>query len=462
LGLAFVGIPLVTVMGLAAAVVVAVSVLAALTLLPAFLGFAGHNIDRFKLPFVQGGANADRHSWAHRWSQHVSHRPWRYALGTAAVLIALTVPFFSIRLGSADAGNNKKGLTTRTAYDWQAAGFGRGFNGPLMLVVDLGKAQTRAQAQATLQAIAGDARRVPGVAAVSATPGPNASGDTGVVTVYPTTSPQDEATKSLVKRLRHDLAPTVEQATGVSKVMVSGSTAAQIDMGNKVQSRLPLFIGAVLLLSFLLLMVVFRSLVVPLKAALLNLLGIAASYGVIVAIFQWGWGKSLFGVAETIPIVSFLPMFMFAILFGLSMDYEVFLMSRIREEYVRTGDNLASVGRGIDTTARVITAAAIIMVSVFGSFVLGDNPTIKMMGVGLATAIFLDATLIRMVLVPATMSLLGRANWWLPGWLDRLLPHLDIEGEGGLPEPEMESGFRPVGPAAGDEAAEVEELVGTH
>ena len=216
-----------------------------------------------------------------------------------------------------------------------------------------------------------------------------------------------------------------------------------------------MFIGAVLVMSFLLLMVVFRSILVPLKAALMNLLGIAAAYGVVVAIFQWGWGAGVFGVTESLPIISFLPMLMFAILFGLSMDYEVFLMSRIREEYVATGDNTASVSTGISHTARVITAAAIIMISVFGSFALGDDHTVQMMGIGLAVAILLDATVIRMVLVPSTMQLLGDRNWWLPGWLDRILPNLDIEGGSGLPEPEYE---RPVEPAPVDE--EQRELVG--
>jgi RND superfamily putative drug exporter len=219
---------------------------------------------------------------------------------------------------------------------------------------------------------------------------------------------------------------------------VGGQTANFADIGGRVNDRLPYFIAAVIVLSFLLLMFVFRSILVPLKAALLNLLSIGAAYGVLVMVFQWGWGNELIGLETTVPIVSFIPMFMFAILFGLSMDYEVFLLSRVREEYIATGDNDRSVISGIANTARVITSAALIMISVFGGFVLGDDPVIKMMGLGLATAIFVDATIVRVVLVPATMKLMGDANWWLPAWLDRLLPTVDIDGEAGLPEPELE------------------------
>jgi RND superfamily putative drug exporter len=350
----------------------------------------------------------------------------------------LTVPFFSIRLGQADAGNDPKGTDTRVAYDTLVQGFGPGFNGPLEVAVDVGPGGDPTAAQAKVQAITRALRNTPGVAAALAQPGLNTAGDTALITAYPTTAPQAAATQHLVHSLRDTVLPGVERSTGVKRILVTGSTAAIVDISDKVQSSLPLFIGAVIGLSILLLMVVFRSILVPLKAAAMNLLGIGAAYGVVVAIFQWGWAKQLFGVSETVPIIAFLPMFMFAILFGLSMDYEVFLMSRIREEYVRTGDNLAAVSRGIDTTARVITAAAIIMVSVFCSFCFGADPTVKMMGLGLAVAIFLDATLIRMVLVPATMALLGNANWWVPRWLDRWLPHLDLESERDLPVPEMD------------------------
>ncbi|MCU1352326.1 MAG: hypothetical protein JWM05_1535, partial [Acidimicrobiales bacterium] len=442
-GLQFVGIPLVAAMGFATAAVVAVSVVAAVTLLPALMGFAGHNIDRLRLPGSKAATTNDEHSTAARWSHHVARHPWRYLVGGFVLLGVLTIPFFGIRLGQTDAGNDPRNSTTRKSYDLLAAGFGKGFNGPLTLAVDLGQA---GQAQA-LPAIVREVSRDPGVAFVMPRPIVNPAGDAAVLTVFPRSSPQDAATQQLVHRLRDRVAPGLVASTGVRSVMVTGGTAAFIDVSDKISSRLPVFIGSVLAMSFLLLMVVFRSILVPLKAALMNLLGISAAYGVVVAIFQWGWGASVFGVEESLPIIAFLPMLMFAILFGLSMDYEVFLMSRIREEYVRTGDNTRSVGTGIAHTARVITAAAVIMVSVFGSFATGKDHTVQMMGVGLASAILLDATVIRMVLVPATMQLLGDRNWWLPGWLDRILPNLDIEGEGGLPAPEYEDGR---GPDAGD------------
>ena len=264
------------------------------------------------------------------------------------------------------------------------------------------------------------------------------SGETAVIQVVPRSSPQAAQTTTLINHLRHDTLPAAVGSSG-ARVYVGGPTATFIDMSDRIASRLPLFIGAVILLSFLLLLMVFRSLVVPLKAALMNVLSIGAAYGVIVAIFQWGWGASLFGVHESLPISSFVPMLMFAILFGLSMDYEVFLLSRVREEYLLSHDNTESVATGIATTGRVITSAALIMISVFLSFVLGDNPTVKMIGIGLATAVFVDATVIRMVLVPATMKLLGDANWWLPRWLDRILPNLDIEGESKLGPDELEN-----------------------
>jgi RND superfamily putative drug exporter len=270
------------------------------------------------------------------------------------------------------------------------------------------------------------------VAAV-AVPRLNPAGTTAIIRVLPKSSPQAPGTSELVSRLRADVIPRAIAGTDV-KVYVGGSTAAFIDISDRIASRLPLFIGAVIALSFLLLMVVFRSILIPVKAAIMNVLSIGAAYGVIVAVFQWGWFRGLFGVEQSLPIVSFIPMMMFAILFGLSMDYEVFLLSRVREEWLRTGDARASVPTGLAATARVITSAALIMICVFLSFVLVDEPTVKMMGLGLATAVFVDATIIRMVLVPATMELLGDANWWLPRWLDRLLPHLDLEG---APTPEL-------------------------
>jgi RND superfamily putative drug exporter len=269
---------------------------------------------------------------------------------------------------------------------------------------------------------------------------PNDEGTAAVLRVIPTTSPQDGATSELVHHLRDDIIPSALEATPGAEVHVGGQTAFFIDMSDKVSSRLPWFIGAVITLSVVLLTMVFRSIAVPLKAAAMNLLSIGAAYGIIVAVFQWGWLKGLVGVEETVPVVSFMPMMLFAILFGLSMDYEVFLLSRVREEYLERGDNDAAVVEGIAATARVITSAALIMISVFGAFVLGDDPVIKMFGVGLASAVLIDATVVRIVLVPATMTLLGERNWWLPAWLDRLLPNLDIEGGAGLPEPTYEPG----------------------
>ena len=265
-----------------------------------------------------------------------------------------------------------------------------------------------------------------------------------MVAVIPKSAPQSAATAALVHRIRHDIAP----ATPHIATYVGGITATFIDVSDRVSQRMPWFIGAIVGLSFLLLVLVFRSILVPLKAALLNLLSIGAAYGVVVAIFQWGWGKDLIGLHSTVPIVSFIPMFMFAILFGLSMDYEVFLLSRIREEYLHTGDNTHSVTSGIASTARVIASAALIMISVFFGFVLGTDPMVKMMGVGLAVAVFLDATVVRVILVPASMKLMGHANWWLPKWLDRILPNVDIEGGGALPAPVLRPGFAPLGVAA--------------
>jgi RND superfamily putative drug exporter len=265
----------------------------------------------------------------------------------------------------------------------------------------------------------------PGVAAVSP-PQFNRTGDTAILKVEPTTSPQDPATDTLVRHLRADVLPAATRGTGAHASLTG--RAMLTDLTQRIGDRLPLFIGAVVALSFVLLMIVFRSVLVPLKAALLNLLSIGAAYGVVVAVFQWGWAKDVIGLDNTIPVNPFVPMMMFAILFGLSMDYEVFLLSRVREEFVRTGDSHTSVVDGLANTARVITSAALIMISVFGAFVIGDNVTIKMFGLGLAVAVLLDATLVRLVLVPATMSLLGSANWWVPRWLDRLLPNLDLDG----------------------------------
>jgi putative drug exporter of the RND superfamily len=426
-GLAVAGIPMVTTMGFASAVVVAVSVVAAITLLPALLGVAGTKINSLRLPWVKRNQVAAQMNpekmktgfWV-RWSTHVAAHPWRYLIASVAVLLALAAPALSMRLGQTDAGTLSTESTQRRAYDLLGDGFGKGFNGPLLLVAEVptGGAATL---QPILSAVGADAD----VQAVGA-PRLNPEGTTAVVRVLPKSSPQAPGTSELVSRLRADVLPTAVAGSDV-KVYVGGSTAAFIDISDRIASRLPFFIGAVIGLSFLLLMVVFRSVLIPLKAAIMNVLSIGAAYGVIVAVFQWGWFRGLFGVEQSLPIVSFIPMMMFAILFGLSMDYEVFLLSRVREEWLKTGDARASVPTGLAATARVITSAALIMICVFLSFVLVDEPSVKMIGLGLATAVFVDATIIRMVLVPATMELLGDANWWLPRWL-RWLPHLDLEG----------------------------------
>lgn len=443
LGLAVAGVPFMTAAGVATSVIVLIMVIASVTLLPAFLGLSGHAINRFGVHRRGANVGASVGQGWERWGRHVSSHAWPYAIGVTVVLVALAAPVLALRLGFADEGTLPESRTERRAYDLVAEGFGPGVNGPLLIAVDLGGDGNVVDALA--RAVAADR----GVAAVAP---PAIDGSAGVATIvaFPTTSPQDDATMDTVERLRAEVFPLVLGESAAS-AHIGGQTATFGDVGGRVTDRLPWFIAAVVFLSFLLLTVVFRSVVVPLKAALLNLLSIGAAYGVLVMVFQWGWGKGLIGLDATVPIISFIPMFMFAVLFGLSMDYEVFLLSRVREEYVATGDNERSVIAGISSTARVITSAALIMISVFGGFVLGDDPAIKMMGLGLATAIFVDATIVRIVLVPASMKLMGDANWWLPGWLDRILPHVDIDGDAGLPVPEMELAVATIGAPIADE-----------
>ncbi|MDJ0767939.1 MAG: MMPL family transporter [Ilumatobacter sp.] len=429
LGLAVAGVPFMTAAGVATSVIVLLMVIASVTLLPAFLGLAGHWINRIGIHRRGSVASSASPRWE-RWGAHVSKHAWPYAIGVTLLLVGLTAPVLALRLGFPDEGTLPESRTERRAYDLVAEGFGPGINGPLVIAVDI--SEDASVVEPLVQVVSSD----PGVAAVAP---PEVDVDAGVATLlaFPTTAPQDDATLDTIERIRADAFPSVlDDSPAVAHV--GGQTASFADIGQRVTDRLPMFIVAVIVLSFLLLTVVFRSVLVPLKAALLNLLSIGAAYGVLVMVFQWGWGKGLIGLESTVPIVSFIPMFMFAILFGLSMDYEVFLLSRVREEYLLSGDNDRSVISGIASTARVITSAALIMISVFLGFVLGDDPVIKMMGLGLATAIFVDATIVRVVLVPATMKLMGDANWWIPAWLDRLLPTVDIDGEAGLPEPEYE------------------------
>jgi RND superfamily putative drug exporter len=428
LGLQMAGIPFVAALGYSAALVVAVAVTVAVTLLPALLGFTGDRV--LSRSHRRHGPKDRTVSWWVRWAEWVSHHPWRSATAATLILLTLAIPALDMRLGQADAGTEPITTTQRRAYDLLASGFGDGFNGPLLIATDLESATNPGNVvQEIATAVASD----PGIAAVSPAE-LNAAGDTALITAIPTTKPQAEATADLVDRLRSDILPAATDGTG-AEALVGGPTAGFIDQSDKISDRLIWFILAVVVVSFLLLMIVFRSILVPLKAAILNLLSIAAAYGVVVAIFQWGWGRSLIGLEEAVPIASFVPMMMFAILFGLSMDYEVFILSRIREEYQKGHTNIESVVRGLGATAQVITAAAFIMIAVFLGFVTSADPVVKMMGIGLATAVAVDATVIRMVLVPSTMALVGDPNWWLPRWLDRLLPRLDLEAAPQVDEP---------------------------
>jgi RND superfamily putative drug exporter len=434
LGMAVADVPFMTVGGLAVSIVVLIMVIASVTLLPAFLGAAGPRLalvgwfgraprvgrlGRLIRPSRLGrrrvtAAGAVPASGWRRWIRHVTRHPVPYAVGAAGLLLAATLPVLGLRVGLPDDGSLPEGRTERRAYDLVAEGFGPGTNGPVIIAVDV------AGDPGVLDRLVGAVAADPGIASVAPALVDQATG-IATLMVFPTTGPQERATADTVARLRADVLPTVV-GRGPARAYVGGAAVSLSDVGRRTSQRLPAFIAAVLALSFVLLMLVFRSVLVPLKAVLLNLLSIGAAYGIMVAVFQWGWGGALIGLEATVPIVSFIPMFLFAILFGLSMDYEVFLLSRVREEYLRTGDNGAAIVRGVSSTARVITSAALIMVAVFLSFAVAEDPSTKMFGLGLATAILLDATVVRMVLAPATMTLLGRANWWLPAWLDRVLP----------------------------------------
>jgi RND superfamily putative drug exporter len=422
LGLFVIGLEFLQGVAISAGAGVLVVMVASVTLLPAVLGFIGHNIDKLKVPFINSTPDG-RHGFWWKWSRIVQRRPWPAALAGFVLIAALALPLFTIRFGFPDAGQDPTTKTTRRSYDLLTQGFGPGFNGPLLLVAEL---PAGVSPQDALGGVMQAVRETPGVAAVTP-PLPNPDGTVAVLRAIPTTTPQAAATSDLVTRLRAEVLPAATAGTGV-RVSITGNTAASEDINDYMAGRLPIFIGTVVFMSFLLLLVVFRSVLVAVKAALMNVLSIAAAYGVVGLATQGGWFSNLIGIHEAIPLPSFIPMMMFAILFGLSMDYEVFLLSRVREEYLRTGDNAVAVADGLATTARVITAAAAIMVSVFLAFVLGDNVFVKSVGIGMAAAIFVDATIVRLVLVPATMELLGDANWWLPRWLDRILPEFHVEG----------------------------------
>jgi putative drug exporter of the RND superfamily len=424
LGILLMGFTFVQGVAIGGATAVLVTMLASVTLMPAILGFVGTSIDRWHVPRLLQRHDSGGASLWFRWSRVVQRRPAPLAFLGLAVLVVLALPVLSLRLGAGDAGTGDTSRSSRRAYDLLSQGFGPGFNGPLVLAADLAGPGGVADLEALRQDLAG----VVGVAAVTP-PVVSPGGNAAVLSVFPTTSPQDPETSRLVHRLRDEVVPAAMAGTD-TRVLVGGLTAGTIDFSDKIADRLPWLIGVVLAVSFLLLVSVFRSLVVPLKAVVMNLLSIGAAYGVVVAIFQWGWLAGIVGV-QTAPIDAWVPMMLFTILFGLSMDYEIFLLSSIREDYRRSGDNSLAVANGLAATARVITAAAAIMIMVFLSFVFGlDERAIKLFGLGLAVAIFVDATLVRMVLVPATMELLGRANWWLPRWMDRLVPQVGIEAAG--------------------------------
>jgi len=423
LGLFLTGLPYMYGVAISASLAVLVVMLAAVTLLPALLAFLGPRVDRLRIPLLARTPKTEtgEESIAGRWSHAVQRRPWPAAIIATAVLLALAAPALGMRLGFPDAGNDPKDTMTRQAYDLMTEGFGPGTNGPLVIVAELPEPSAHSDADR----LARDIRANDGVSYV-AKPRINEAETAALITVIPTTSPQDEATQDLVNELRDDVVPGALDGTGVV-AHVGGVTAALEDQSDYIVGRMPLFILGVVGLSFLLLLVAFHSPLISLKAGVMNLLSVSAAYGVMTLVAQGGAVGELIGIDHEVPVAPFMPVMMFAILFGLSMDYEVFLISRIREEYLKDGDTRRSVADGLAKTARVITAAAAIMVVVFLAFVASPEVFLKLFGIGLAAAIFLDATVVRMVLVPAVMQLLGPRNWWIPDWLERRLPRLDVE-----------------------------------
>ncbi len=480
LSLAVVGIPLVTTLGYTSALVVLVAVAAAVTLLPAILALVGDRIDSLALPHRRGVKDDHPHGWE-RWARFVARHPLPAAIVATAVLVALALPTLDLYLGQQDNGALPTDTEARRAYDGLTTAFGVGANGPLLVSVDMSaqpakpdqaklddlnqqesqqKAEARQKAEAQglppsaadpqvkqiedkasaqrkeLQNKATDPRlthlrddltKTDGVSKVTP-PLVNSDGTAAVLSVTPTTGPSDRATEDLVRTLRDDTIPTATRNADMT-ASVGGTTAGYVDLADEISSKLILTIAVVVALSFVLLLLAFRSVVIPLTAGLMNLISIGAAFGVVSAVFEKGWGVGVVGLEESVAIVSFVPLMMFAILFGLSMDYEVFLMTHIKEAWERTRDNKQAVIDGVAHTGRVITSAALIMVSVFFAFVLNGDPTVKQFGVGMGVAVAVDATLVRCLLVPAVMTLLGRANWWFPRWLDRIVPNFSIEGE---------------------------------
>jgi RND superfamily putative drug exporter len=423
LGLCLTGLSYMYGVAISASFAVLVVMLAAVTLLPALLSLLGPRVDRLRIPFLGRALRTEgnRESPAARWSHAVQRRPWPAAIAGTAVLLALAAPALGMRLGFPDAGNDPPDTMTRQAYDLNTEGFGPGTNGPLVIAADL----PNPDAKSKIDPFAERLRNEPGVAFVPP-PQVNTERNAAIVTVIPTGSPQDEETQELVNRLRSDVVPAELRGTGI-KADIGGVTAALDDQSEYMKDRMPLFIAGVVGLSFLLLLVAFHSPLISLKAGVMNLLSVCASYGVMTLVAKGGAVGALIGIDHEVPVAPFMPVMMFAILFGLSMDYEVFLVSRIREEYLKDGDTRRAVAEGVARTARVITAAAAIMVVVFLAFVTAPDTFLKLFGVGLASAIFLDATVVRMVLVPAVMQLLDSRNWWIPSWLEKILPRLDVE-----------------------------------
>lgn len=420
LGLFITGIPFVGWMGAAGALVVFCAVMVAIGLLPAILAWLGPWIDKWTIKVPRPKHIEDTAGF--KLTSRIQKHPGWWLLGSLAIILTLASPALDARVGTSDAGNNPESMGTRRTYDLLAEGFGAGSNGPLLIVVN----NANGLNQADLDALQANIAATANVVAVSPAV-PNDANNTAIITAIPGSSPQDAATEDLIHDLRDNVIPATLSNTD-TKAYIGGATASFVDIGEKISSALPLYILIVAGLSILILMTVFRSVVIPIKAAVLNLLSFLAAYGVLVAVFQWGWGASLFGIDRTGPIESFLPLILFGILFGLSMDYEVFLISRIRESWLERGDNNWALSHGIGQTGRVILAAGAIMTSVFLSFVLGDSRTIKELGLGLGVAIFVDVIIVRMNIVPAAMTLFGKWNWWFPEWLDNLLPRLDIEG----------------------------------
>jgi RND superfamily putative drug exporter len=423
LGLCLTGLPYMYGVAISASLAVLVVMLAAVSLLPALLSYLGPRVDRLRIPLLGRTlkAEGDGESLAARWSHAVQRRPWPAAIAATAVLLALAAPALGMRLGFPDAGNDPPDTMTRQAYDLQTEGFGPGTNGPLVIAAELPDRGARDEIESFVQRLRSD----PEVAFVP-DPQINAAGDAAIITVIPKGSPQDEETSDLVNRLRGDVVPEAFGGTGIT-AHIGGVTAALEDQSEYMTDRMPLFIAGVVGLSFLLLLVAFHSPLISLKAGIMNLLSVSAAYGVMTLVAQGGAVGELIGIDHEVPIAPFMPVMMFAILFGLSMDYEVFLISRIREEYLKHGNTSRAVADGLAKTARVITAAAAIMVVVFLAFLAAPDTFLKLFGIGLASAIFLDATVVRMVLVPAVMQLLGNRNWWIPNWLERVLPRLDVE-----------------------------------